>query len=128
MNFLKRLGPALVLVVLGLAPVLAACSSDDGDGDSANANTPAPSKEEYCDAIRELRDEWAPYLGSTLPDETVTRLQELVVRAARVAPSDVRGDFTRSLLGDSYARDNVDAYNQRECNVDTSSLGRPGGS
>lgn len=118
------LRPAVLCSAL-LAPVLAAgCSSGGGDH-SSTGSTGGGSEQQYCAAIRALNEQLQPYSGSVIPTDQESQIVDQLTQALAVAPPKVAEDFRKSVIGDSYARDNFDLYNKRQCGVDTSSLKAP---
>jgi hypothetical protein len=95
---------------------LAACSSDS-DSSSSSSTSAA-----YCEAIQTFYDTASPYVNSTLPPQVGDQMGAKLVDAAKVAPEGVGPALAQTLAGDEYARDNFDAFNKSECNVDTASL------
>lgn len=98
-----------------------ACSSDSDSSSS--------SSKEYCEAIQRLDETTAPYAtASTFPPEVATEVGEELLAALKAAPPPMQAALGRAILDDdTYARSDFDAYNESECNIDTSTIrARPG--
>jgi hypothetical protein len=112
----KRCRSVITLCVLLAGVSSAACSSDSDSDKSAAAS------KEYCEAIQTFYDVASPYVNSTVPAEAGTQMGEALVAAAKVAPQAVAPAIAQTLAGDEYARDDFNAFNESECNIDTAAL------
>jgi hypothetical protein len=116
--------PALVALACIALAVVPACSSG-GDKSTGTSGGSAGSLKEYCAAVKTLFDMNAPYAGGTVPTDQQQPLADQAVTAMRLAPPEVQQDFQKSLMGDTYARDNVDQYNKSKCGIDTGAQPAP---
>ena len=66
-----------------------------------------------------------PYVGTVPPVDKKQLIDDQALKTAAAAPPEVRTDFIKALVGDTYARDNVDQYNKSKCGLDTSSQSAP---
>src|SRR4051812_3131946 len=113
----SRLIPLLLVAVL---VGLSACSSGSSDKSSSDS-TGGVSQKTYCASVQALVDLTQGATGSSLPADQQAQVTDELAKAAAAAPAEVHDDFLRSLGGDSYARDNVDQYNKKNCGIDTTS-------